>query len=234
MNITQMHEHLRLELVRRIRRGTLSVSLLARETGFGQSHLSNFLHNKGQLSLHAMDRILSAQHMAADDLLPTKEDAEELPENQEISAVPVVSHGSALFEPFIRPSATESMLPLPCGALQSIRTRATAARRTWERFVAVRIPPVEALPMEPLVLPNAFAVIDRHYNSLVPYRSSRPTLYAVRNGGHLKLRFVDFLADRLMLRPFNIAFPVELIEIGPDEAPSDWIAGRIALLLNGT
>src|ERR1700690_1978487 len=70
MNFTQLHEHLRLELLRRIQRGSLSVSLLARETGFGQSHLSNFLHKKRQLSLAAMDRILDAQHMAAGDLLP--------------------------------------------------------------------------------------------------------------------------------------------------------------------
>jgi len=42
MNFTQMHERLRLELLRRIQRGTLSVSLLARQTGFGQAHLSNF------------------------------------------------------------------------------------------------------------------------------------------------------------------------------------------------
>ena len=70
MNFTQMHERLRLELLRRIQRGTLSVSLLARQTGFGQSHLSNFLHNRRQLSLEAMDRILAAQHLAAADLLP--------------------------------------------------------------------------------------------------------------------------------------------------------------------
>src|SRR6202034_3824452 len=61
MNRTQMHERLREELVRRIQRGTLSVSLLARQTGFGQSHLSNFLHCKRQLSLEAMDRVLASQ-----------------------------------------------------------------------------------------------------------------------------------------------------------------------------
>ena len=70
MNFTQMHERLRLELLRRIQRGTLSVSLLARQTGFGQPHLSNFLHSRRQLSLEAMDRILAAQHLTAADLLP--------------------------------------------------------------------------------------------------------------------------------------------------------------------
>src|ERR1700733_6783204 len=70
MNFTQMHERLRLELLRRIQRGTLSVSLLARQTGFGQSHISNFLRSRRQLSLEALDRVLLSQRMNAWDLLP--------------------------------------------------------------------------------------------------------------------------------------------------------------------
>ena len=40
--------------------------------------------------------------------------------------------------------------------------------------------------MEPLVLPDAIALLDRHYNSLMPYRPNRPNLYAVRHGSHLR------------------------------------------------
>jgi hypothetical protein len=103
MNFTQMHERLRLELQRRIQRGTLSVSLLSRQTGFGQSHLSNFLNKRRQLSLDAMDRILTSQHMAASDLLPPDNRDVEWPAGDGNSSVPVVSHSAALFEPFIRP-----------------------------------------------------------------------------------------------------------------------------------
>ncbi|MFZ0743547.1 MAG: hypothetical protein WAM85_04030 [Terracidiphilus sp.] len=234
MNFTQMHEHLRLELVRRIQRGTLSVSLLARETGFGQSHLSNFLHNKSQLSLQAMDRILSAQHMVAGDLLPVRHDKAGLPAEEDHSLVPVVSHSAALFEPFIRPSAARSVLSLPSAALESFRTRTSSARRAWQRFVAVRIPSADTLPMDPLVLPEALAVIDRHYNSLIPYRAARPTLYAVRNGAHLVLRYVEFLSSRLVLRPHNLAFPIDVIETEAEQSPNDLIAGRVALILNET
>src|SRR6202140_489234 len=99
MNFSQMHERLRLELLRRIQRGTLTVSLLARQTGFGQAHISNFLHSRRQLSLDAMDRILTAQHMAAADLLPGSFRSFESPENHENSSVPLVSHSAALFEP---------------------------------------------------------------------------------------------------------------------------------------
>ena len=99
------------------------------------------------------------------------------------------------------------MLHLPAGLLQSIRARVSNPRRAWQRFVAVRIPAADALPMEPLVLPEAIALIDRHYNSLMPYRPNRPNLYAVRHGAHLTLRYVDFVASRLVLRPAQHRFP---------------------------
>jgi len=35
-----------------------------------------------------------------------------------------------------------------------------------------------------------------------------------------------------VLRPYNIAFPVELVELEPSETPSDRIAGRVAVILN--
>jgi hypothetical protein len=233
MNITQMHERLRLELLRRIQRGTLSVSLLARQSGFGQSHLSNFLRCKRQLSLQAMDRILASQRLTASDLLPAayNERSASL-EETESETVPVVSHSAALFEPYIRPSGVQSVLHLPDGMLQSARTRISSARKTWQRFVAVRISSADALPMEPLILPDALVLLDRHYTSLMPYRPDRPNLYAVRSGSHLTLRYVDFTANRLVLRPHNIAFAVDLMEIDPGEAPSDRIAGRVALILN--
>ena len=232
MNFTQMHERLRLELLRRIQRGTVSVSLLARQTGFGQSHLSNFLRSRRRLSLEAMDRILAAQHMTAGDLLPGDFGAGHSSGSEEDSSIPVVSHAAALSEPFIRPSAVNSMLHLPAGQLQSLRARASHNRRTWQRFVAVSIPAVDALAMEPLVMPDALVLVDRHYNSLMPYRPNRPNLYAVRNGSHLSLRYVDFALNRLVLRPHNIAFPVDLLEVAPGEAPGDLIAGRVALILN--
>jgi transcriptional regulator with XRE-family HTH domain len=232
MNFTQMHERLRMELLRRIQRGTLSVSLLARQTGFGQAHLSNFLHNRRQLSLEAMDRILGAQHLTVADLLPAAHGAGLLPEGEDGSSVPLVTHAAALFEPLIRPSAVQSMLHLPAAALQTVHARASSPRRAWQRFVAIRVPAADALPMEPLVLPDAIALLDRHYNSLLPYRPNRPNLYAARKGSHLTLRYVDFLSSRLVLRPHNIAFPVELIEVDPGESPNDLLAGRIALILN--
>jgi hypothetical protein len=155
-----------------------------------------------------------------------------LPAGEGGDAVPVVSHATALFEPFIRPSAAQTMLHLPAGLLQSIRTRVSNPRRAWQRFLAVRISAADAMPMEPLILPEALTLIDRHYNSLIPYRPNRPNLYAVRHGSRLWLRYVDFVANRLVLRPHNIAYPVDLLEVEHGEPPSELIVGRIALILN--
>jgi hypothetical protein len=232
MNFIQMHERLRLELLRRIQRGSLSVSLLARQTGFGQAHLSNFLRSRRQLSLDAMDRILAAQHLAVTDLLPAVRLPASQPESELDSAIPLVSHAVALFEPLIRPGAIQSLVHLPPNALQAVHPRPTNSRRTWQRFVAVRVTGADALPMEPLVMPDAIALIDRHYNSPLPYRPNRPNLYAVRHFSHLIFRYVEFHANQLILRPHNNAFPLELLVADPGETAYDLLTGRVVLLLN--
>ena len=233
MNLTQLHERLRLELLRRIDRGTLSVSLLARQSGYGQAHLSNFLHSRRQLSLEGMDRILTAQHLTVDELLPAGSGAALLREGNDGSVIPIVSHAAALFEPMIRPTAIQSLLRLPAGAaLESVHARVSGARRGWQRFVAIRVPLADALAMEPLVLPDAIALIDRHYNSPLPYRPNRQNLYAVRQGSRLTLRYVEFFANRLILRPLNNAYPVDLIEVDHEESPNELLVGRVVLILN--
>jgi hypothetical protein len=234
MNITQMHERLRLELLRRVQRGTLSVSLLSRQTGFGQAHLSNFLHTRRQLSLEAMDRILKAQHLTGADLLPSPDRAGFDPEGELSDRVPIVSHATALFEPLVRPSAVQAMLHVPTNLLQSTRSRVTHAQQRWQRFVAVRISAADAMAMDPVVLPDAIVVIDRHYNSLMPYRTSRPNIYAMKLESRLVLRYVESIHRRLVLRPHNIACPVNLIEVDPDQRPSDLVTGRVVLIVNET
>lgn len=233
MNFSQTHERLRLELLRRIQRGTLSVSLLARQTGVTQAHVSNFLNRRRNLSLDIMDRILFAQRLTVADLLPAIQQTGRQVEGRGGSSVPVVSHAAALFDPIIRRAAIEAMLHLPATALQSIHARpSSGARRAWQRFVAVRVPSSDALPMDPLVLPEAIALIDRHFNSLAPYRPQRENLYAVRQGSQLTLRYVEFFSNHLILRPHNHAFPVHLIALDPKRSINELLVGRVALILN--
>jgi hypothetical protein len=232
MNLTQMHERLRIEMLRRIQRGTLSISLLSRQTGLGKSHLSNFLHARRHLSLTGIDRMLSAQHMSAADLLALGTGANLANVDGGTVSVPVVSHATALFEPLIRPSAVLDTLTLPPGAMRGAKAKPVHSRRLWQRFVAIRVARQDSAPMDPLLLPDAVAVIDRHYNSLSAHTLGRPNLFAVRDGAHLKLRYADFVAMRLVLRPISITATIDLIEIGPDTSPGDLIAGRVALIIN--
>jgi hypothetical protein len=225
MNISQMHERLRTELLRRVQRGSLTVSLLSKQTGFGRSHISNFLHARGQLSIDALDRILSAQQLVAENALSGNHDTTPV-------GVPVVSHSTALFEPLIRPGAVQMMLHLPPGALESIRASPVKSRRAWARFVAVRIDRRDAEPMHPLLSKNAIAVIDRHYNSLRPHGEPTPNLYAVRENARLILRYAEYTSTRLVLRPLSINARVNLIEIDPEVSPGQYIAGRVAFILN--
>lgn len=232
MNFTQMHERLRLEMLRRVERGSLSISLLSRQTGFGQSHMSNFLHSRGLLSLEAMDRVLEAQDLAIEDLIRSDTQGSSASEAGVPDAVPLVSHSTALYEPVVRSTAVQLILHLPPGMLRAVRPKVVGSRRSWQRFVAIRIDHSDALPMGPLLRPNAIAVIDRHYNSMVAYRPTQPNLFAIRDGAHLTLRYADYLAERLVLRPMNIAFPLESIEIRPEQSPGEYIAGRVAILLS--
>ncbi|HEY2857082.1 MAG TPA: helix-turn-helix domain-containing protein [Terracidiphilus sp.] len=230
MNFSQMHERLRLELLRRIQRGTLSVSLLSRQTGFGQAHLSNFLHSRRQLSLQGLDRIMAALQLSAEDLIPAAR--EERGGDEDLLNVPLVSHATAMFEPLVRPGAVQRLLQVPSGVLERTRARTSASRHTWLRFVAVQIERADAMAMDPVILPEAVVLLDRHYNSFQQYRPVRPNLYAVRHGAELKLRYAGFQKGRLVLRPHSRLAPVELIDPEPGETPTDLITGRVVMVMN--
>lgn len=229
MNLSQLHERLRLELLRRIQRGTLSLSLLSRQTGLALSHLSNFLHGKRGLSLDAADRILFAQQMGIADLLPAQRF---LDEAEQAGMVPLVSHDTAMHEPVVRPSAVRRILHIPEELLRDTRSRSGPARKAWLRFVAIHVSAADAAAMSPVILPDALVVLDRHYNSLVAYHPDRPNLYAVRHDAQLLVRYADFRASRLVLRPHMFESAVELVEMAGEETPGDFIAGRVIVVIN--
>lgn len=231
MNFTQMHERLRLELLRRIQRGTVSVSLLARQTGIGQSHLSSFLHRKKHLSLEAADRVMAAQRLEAADLLPATsfgrwEGAREGP------LIPVVSDETAMYEPFIRPSAMHGSLQIAEHVLRTARAQASVQRRSWQRFVAVKVGSHDAHAMDPVLLPQSTVLLDRHYNTLTPYAPDRLTIFGVRNRKRFTLRYAESQLGRVSLRPHNLACPLDFLDPEPGESPRDLIVGRVALILN--
>jgi transcriptional regulator with XRE-family HTH domain len=235
MKFLELHERVRLETWRRIDQGILSSALLARQTGLTRAHISNFLHSRRRLSLTALDRILKAHTLGVEDLSAATFAALR-PSGSNgrapVDIVSVVSQGVAMLSPNIPVKEIQGTVCLPPGWLSAIPARRSVSRRSWERFVAVRITALQALPMDPVLRVGSIVVIDRHYNSLVTLRPPVPNLYGVRAGVHLIFRHVIFESSRLVLRPRALEYPVEVIELDPQEAPSDIIIGRACLCIS--
>jgi hypothetical protein len=232
MKFLELHERLRLETWRRIDQGILSSSLLARQTGLAQAHISNFLHRRRHLSLAALDRLLLAQALSVEDL--TSSDSAGFPASDRKSTdlMSIVSQMVAMTAPVIAARAVLDSVHLPSGWLTSFPARRAVSRRSWERFVGVRVTSAQALPMDPVLRVGSVVVLDRHYNSLATYRPPQPNLYGVRVGSQLAFRHVAFESNRLVLRPRALDYPVELIELASQESPSDLLVGRVCLCIS--
>ena len=96
MNFQDLHELLRLELLGRIESGSLTGTALARQSDFKQAHISNFLNGKRALSLEGLDRVLAAEGLSVDQLMPVELSAAEdgwgsAAAAAETEAIPVVT-----------------------------------------------------------------------------------------------------------------------------------------------
>jgi hypothetical protein len=233
MKLLELHERLRLEIWRRIDMGVLSTVLLARQTGLAQPHISNFLHRRRRLSLPALDRILLAQNLSVEDLAGSPHHPNSRPEESHavMDAIPIVSQSSAMTSPVIPPRASRESVHLPEEWLAGLPVRRAVTRRGWERFVGVRITATQAVAMDPLLRARSVVILDRHYNSLAPCRPLQPNIYAVRVGARFLFRHVSFESSRLILRPRAFDYPVELIDLAPQDSPSDLIVGRVCLCI---
>lgn len=232
MNFQYLHELLRLELLRRIEQGALTGSKLAQQTGFRQAHISNFLNKKRSLSLEGLDRVLAAQELTIDQLLPVDLQAAHAPGSEPMEVIPVVSPSVAMESAAVMSANIIETVHVSGSRLADNRARVPLQRAHWQRYLAMRVDAQQAAAMEPVLSTGTIAVLDRHYNSLAPYRAHQPTLYAVRCGGALLLRFVDYDESRLILRPYSRSFPVQLVPIEGERAPSDYIVGRVCMLIS--
>lgn len=230
MNFQDLHEQLRLELLRRIDAGLLTGTSLARQVGFKQGHISNVLNRKRFLSLEGLDRVLSAQNLRVDQLMPV--DLSGSAGEVAGDAIPVVSQSAAMDEAAVHPSSVIETVQVSAAHLQDSRSVPSARQAHWQRFVAIRVDAQQAAAMDPVLVPGAIAVLDRHYNSLAPHRPHQRNLYAVRSGGGLVLRYVEFENGTLILRPFSGAFPVQLIGLSARQTPADALVGRVCLVIS--
>ena len=238
MNFADLHELLRSNVQSRITDGALTGTRLAQETGFRQGHISNFLNKKRALSLEGLDRVLASQGMTIEDVLPVSSMAAassvhtDAPIDDPIMMIPLVSASVAGEVAEISSAMVIESLPLATSRLADNHARPSGRSAKWHRFVALRVDAQQAAAMEPTLASGMIAVIDRHYNSIAPYRSHQPTLYAVRYGTGVLLRYVELDDARLILRPSALDCAIQLIVVAEGETPSDYIVGRVCLLHN--
>jgi phage repressor protein C with HTH and peptisase S24 domain len=112
--------------------------------------------------------------------------------------------------------------------LKRLKESVEGDRDGWERFAVIKVDAREGMSMYPRMLPGATLLIDRHYNSLTPYRKGENNMYAVRKeDGSCTIKYVERANSHLVLRPQNQAYPVEVFTMESGKKPGDYIVGRI-------
>jgi hypothetical protein len=231
MKFKALQENLRKALWRRIDEGELTGLGLAGQTGFKQAHISNFLNRKRGLSLEGMDKVLKVQHLSVLDLLDPAEINKRAsivpPGEDEFQNVLLVEGTVAAAEPIIMSMNVKDMLKFKKSFLRNLRAETEGNRSNWERFVLIQVDAREGMSMYPRLLPGATVLIDRHYNSLKPFRRGEPNMYAVNQNSACTVKYVEVTERQLVLRPHNSAYPVEVISVEEGQRPGDYLIGRV-------
>jgi hypothetical protein len=234
MKFRLMQENLRDTLWHRIKEGDLTGLRLAQQTGFKQAHISNFLNRKRGLSLEGMDKVLATQHLSVLDLLDPEEVNKRAsimpPSNDEFENVIVADPTIVATHPLVTSMDVREILKFKKSFLKRLRPEIEGAgdRERWERFVVIKADAAEGLSMYPRLLPGATLLIDRHYNTLRPYRKGENNMYAVLKDASCTVSYVETANRNLILRPENRAYPIEVIVMDEGKTVSDYLVGRVS------
>ena len=231
MRISDLEDNLRAHIWARIHRGELTGSGLSRDAGFQQAHMSNFLNARRGLSPEAMDRLLEVLQVDVLDLADPEElrlRALQRPERaSSFDSVPLVSLQDAAFSPGIPSQRMLDSLKFRKRFLHRLKPDSIGDRSQWLRFVMVRADADSVRAMAPRLAAGAVLLLDRHYNSLRPYHRGMRNMYVVRSGEQGVIRYAAAASGRIILRPQNEDWPVELVEIGFGKGFADYIVGRV-------
>ena len=232
MKFKALQDNLRKKLWERIEMKELTGLRLAGQTGFKQAHISNFLNRKRGLSIEGMDKVLNVQHLSVLDLIDPVEVNKRAsippPSDGEYDNVLLVDADIAASEPLVMSMTVKEIHKIRSSFLRRLRPEMEGARDTWERFLMIRVDAHEGMSMYPRLLPGAMLLIDRHYNSLKPYRKGEFNMYAVRKANNAcTVKYVEVAGDNLILRPHNQAYPIEVMVMENRTTPADYIVGRV-------
>lgn len=232
MKFKALQDNLRKILLQRIQAGELTGLRLSQQTGFKQAHISNFLNRKRGLSIEGMDKVLQVQHLSVLDLLDPAEVNKRAsiipPSTDEFENVILTDCDTAATEPRIFSMNVKEILKFKKSFLQRLKPDTQGDRSGWQRFVLIKLDPRDHSAMFPRLTPGATLLIDRHYNSLKPYRKNELNLYAVLKNDTCAVRYVELAGNQLILRPHSNSIPVEAIQVDGSKSPADYLVGRIA------
>ncbi|MGA2920082.1 MAG: S24 family peptidase [Candidatus Sulfotelmatobacter sp.] len=232
MKFRVLQDNLRKTIWQRIEEGDLTGLRLAQQTGFKQAHISNFLNRKRGLSLEGMDRVLAVQHLSVLDLLDPSEINQRAsilpPSNDEFQNVLLTEGTIAAIQPLITSMHVKEIVKFKKTFLKKLKPETESGERQhWERFVVIKVDGREGMSMYPRLLPGATLLIDRHYNSLKPYRKGEFNMYAVLKDGTCTVKYVETAGNHLILRPHNQAYPIDVMTMEEGKSPSDYLVGRV-------
>jgi hypothetical protein len=231
MKFRVLQENLRNALWERIEEGDLTGLRLAKQTGFKQAHISNFLNRKRGLSLEGMDRVLAVQHLSVLDLLDPSEVNKRAsilpPSDDEFQNVLLTDGTVAATHQLLTSMNVKEILKFKKSFLKKLKPEIEGDRERWERFVVIRADAREGMSMYPRLLPGATLLVDRHYNSLKPYRKGEFNMYAVLKNESCTVKYVETAGRHLILRPQNQAYPIEIMAMDEGKSASDYLVGRI-------
>jgi hypothetical protein len=231
MDFLALQDTLRNIVAGRIRAGKLTGVALAQTTGFRQAHISNFLNRRRGLSIQAMNRIIEVLGLDVLDLIEPAEINQRAtfppPSEGAYSSVLLIEPAAAIAQPVVTRSSVLDILKFKQSFLRRLRPDMVSARQDWIRFVLVKADAANGLAMHPRMKAGATLLIDRHYNSLRPYRRGAANIYAVAKDDNLLVRYLELQESQLLLRPHNQQCPLTTVSIREGKSFADYIVGRI-------
>jgi hypothetical protein len=227
MTIQDLQDQLRVYIRARIGRGELTGSALARRASLPQGHLSNFLNSRRGLSLESMDRLLEALHLGVLDLLGSEFAHLRVPRRagESVEPIAMVSAEHAALARFASDQVLETR-NFNKAYLRKLKPHPAVDRSDWLRFVLIKLDGRSSGGFFPRPI-AATLLVDRYYNSLEPYRRSKPNLYALSFAGRCVAAQISVCDNCLMLRPREPRQPIEIVRIQPGQSYCDYIVGRV-------
>jgi transcriptional regulator with XRE-family HTH domain len=232
MSFKRLQDNLRRILIARIQSREFTGASLASRVGLQQAHISNFLNKKRNLSLDAMDEVLKVLRLSTADLASTTFTASAVDRfaDEPYDTVILTSSGIAATHAVIPRSKALDELQFKRSFLRRLRTDLVGSRTDWTRFVLIKADASNAAAMHPRISTGATLLLDRHYNSLTPYRRNIPNIYALLKRGDCSIRYATLQGSQLSLRPQSDVAPLDFLAIAPGRSFADYVIGRVCYI----